>query len=568
MAIINLPIACNRGVDSPGGVNLRDDSVGFAGRFSPYVKNMVVEPTRIRKRLGYTKVGANLPLAGAGTGLFEYIDNIGTKHFIATTTLACYEYDASSNLWLEISPDSALTGDVDDVFRGGVVTDVGLFTGNGGSALVLTNNIDDLIAYEGHSGSKFETLIHSYTSFASCIDLQEFWNHLVLLGVTDSTYHARQLDWADFADADDWSGGTSGSTVLTDSVGALMRAVKLGPYMVLYSERSISLCQYGNVDVVFVVPTLVYGTGLLCRDAVWGDANSHRFVGSDLKLWRYDGGSLLTRIGDVVDTELFRRLNYSVKQRVRCGYDPARQKFIVAFPRASESYAKALFVQSVGLPGEPWEYHEFADDVVAIASLEAIVEAYCDAFTYGVTVLLGVDGLQVLGADGNPIVIAGSSTGETNPWANLYCDEVAAYCDDPLGQTGVPTCCFATSDGYVYKLDESTGYDDDAEIECEYQTEDVTVDMEHSFGRWQWFSFTARSVLGGTVDVSYSTDCGETWVALVDSPVTLSASWTTHRLPLSVASERVRFKLWQHSSKDLQLRGVFRVQVEPGVARG
>jgi hypothetical protein len=114
-------------------------------------------------------------------------------------------------------------------------------------------------------------------------------------------------------------------------------------------------------------------------------------------------------------------------------------------------------------------------------------------------------------------------------------------------------------DGYVYALSEATGYDDDEEITCEYQTEDITVDAEESFARWQWFSFSAMSETGGSVVVQYSTDGGDDWTTFSDSPVTLTATWTTYRIPLDESSRRIRFRFLQETADDLQLRSSFKI---------
>jgi len=532
--IISIAIACNHPGQQVGGLNKRDESVGFMGQYTPVIRNMVVEPTRVRKRRGYSQVGrASLPLSGNGTGLFEYVDATGTRHLIAMTTTGAYKYDASAGTWADVSPVAAFTGDIDNRFHGSVVTDTTTFATNGGSALVVTNNNDDLHYFEGDTGDVFTKLVHGYPSFGNCVDVSEFWNHLILLRVTTSSTNNRLLAWADLGDVTEWAAGTSGATTLTDSLGSLKRAVKLGQALVMYSDSSISLCNYIGSSTLYSIPTLVYETGLLCSDGVWGSYNYHCFIGSDLRIYRYYGGTQLDHIGGPVESSLFSELNYNLKERICAMYDPIRYKLYFCFPRSTDTYSYAAYAISTDLDGWPWEYHEFADSVCASSVMHATSTVYCDDAT----------------------------------WGEYYCDLVTAYCDDPFGQSDAPVCVFLSHDGYVFMLDERTGYDDATAIECEYQTEDITVDAEESYGRFTWMSFVAMSSTAGTVDVSYSTDGGGSWTNFVDSPVQLTTSWDTYKIPFDASARRVRFRFSQVTADDLQLRVAVNIAVAPTTGR-
>lgn len=115
--------------------------------------------------------------------------------------------------------------------------------------------------------------------------------------------------------------------------------------------------------------------------------------------------------------------------------------------------------------------------------------------------------------------------------------------------------CLIDQYGSVFKLDEpSTGLMGASDIACEYQTEDVTIDGEHSNARWKWFTFTAKSSIASkSVVVQYSTDNGSTWTSFEDSPVSLTSAWVTHRIPLDVLSRVIRFRFTQ-TSGDLQVK--------------
>jgi len=662
--LITIPIPIAR-----GGINKDIEPTSLEGVFTPFMLNMIIEPRRVRKRLGYSKLGTNLPLSGTGSKLVEYIDARGVIHTLAITTSHAYEYQTDDNLWLQITPsidlDDCNTGwtagtnvtlahDDTDKIRGtksakmtldaersdgdqlaykdidsvdvhlmthigfwikssidlaanaleivvsesnhasgektgtyveclttalvadtwkfvclaktltdfnaviscsiyanatiadeaiirlddiraydemagdvaksvscALATDIIEFTSNGGLAQIISNGVDDLFYYEGDTDDVLATLIHGYSSFVNCVAIAEFWNHFILINFNNGDQNVRSVAHADVGDIDDFSGGTSGLSYLTDSVGKLIQASKLGADLILYSTRSITTCRYHGSSIIFLYPTLIYRTGLLVAEAIVVLTNRHQFIGTDQRIYEYIGGSQLNLIGKNIEKSFFNELDSSKKAQVVCGYDEGKDRSYFVFPRAQDTYAKAAYCLNRGQLEQPWEYFEFEDDIKSIAMHENQVTLYCDSAQM----------------------------------AGIYCDEGAFHCDASLGESSYPLMISLSSDGYVFQHDEALGKDDDADIECEYQTQDITVDKEEHFGRWEWFTFAAKSILaGGTVSVFYSDDEGVTWTEFDNSPVTLTTAWTVSRLPLDHVSRKIRYRFHQDSSSDLQVR--------------
>lgn len=662
--LITLPIPIAR-----GGLNKDIEPTSLGGVFTPFMLNMIIEPKRVRKRLGYSQLGTNLPLTGTGMDLIEYIDARGTVHTIAITTTHAYEYQADTNLWLQITPsidlencDSGWTqgsgdtvaydtsdkirgsgslkitlvaersdgnqlaykdissvditsmthigfwikssinlaanaleivvsesnhgsgektgtyietlttalvadtwkfvclaktltsfnaviscsifanatiadatvirlddiraydemaGHVDKAISSSLATDINEFTGNGGLAQILSNQVDDLFYYEGDSGDVLATLVHGYASFANCVAIAEFWNHFMIINFNNGNQNVRSIAWGDAGDIDDFSGGTSGFSYLTDSVGKIIQAAKLRAELALYSTRSITVGRYYGVSPVFLFPTLIGRTGLFSSGALITLTNMHQFVGTDQRFYEYVGNSQLNLIGRNIEKSFFKELDFSKKQHIICGYDEVLDRSYFTFPRAQDTYAKAAYCMNKGQLEQPWEYFEFADDIRAILMHTNQITLYCDS--------VQMDG--------------------------IYCDEASFYCDGSFGEAESPIMITLNSGGYVFQHDEASGKDDDTDIECEYQTQDVTVDKEEHFGRWEWFTFPAKSILaGGAVSVYYSEDEGVTWTEFDDSPVTLTSAWAVYRLPLDHVSRKIRYRFHQNSAADLQVR--------------
>ncbi len=464
---------------------------------------------------------------------------------------------------IEIDTETALVNadiiNVDDIriygaFGGGadnrwtwcLATDSALFTNNSGTALLITNGVDgEIYYYEGHSGDYFRPSVElaavstagfDFPNFGGVREMESFWNHLFLFDYTDTVRYAKGLTFADFDDIDDWTAGTSGSAALSDSVGKLLRCKKLGSDLILYSTKSITTGRYIGTSPYFVWPTLVYESGLYAPSAIWDFVNIHYFLSADLKIYGYPGGRQLIDIGLQIEDALFSEFDASKKAQILAGLDPIRHKLYFFGPLASDTYAKTYFAWNYKSPLKPWEYGRFADDVMSMSIFENERAAYCD----------------------------------DEDKRDLYCDYVNFYCDDAYYQAGNPITTFISSEGNVYIMDERGSHAGTA-IRAEYDTEDVTLDQEYSLCRWHWFSFVGKAdIAGSQILVLYSTSNGDDttdWTIMDGAPFTLTSTWTTYRLPIDVFSRKIRFRFWQMSQKDFQIRNPMHVEVSKDTAQ-
>ncbi len=663
MAFVTLPIPLGL-----QGINKDAEANNLQGRYTPNMKNFVLERTSFRKRLGYSKLGLNLPLQGIGMELVEYTDARGVVHNVAITADLAYLYRTSERQWypamatvqmqdcelssewsagtnitvatdstnfkegsnslkmtagdaiaagaqiassttfddtadlsgygsvahvmfwfrsskagvaitlhvkdadtdievlsfsatladtwyhvtkqvdlsgidtatsLEIDTETALVStdiiNIDDIrvcgtFTGGDTNrfshteafDATKHSNNGGSALCISNGIDTPLYYEGQSNDYFRDMDFStFVNFAHAKEIVEFWNHFFTLNFNDNNQNVRSYAFADFGNIDEFADGTSSSGVLTDSIGEIIRVSKLGDSLIIYSAKSITTAQYYGSTVLFVFPTLVYETGLYSPKAIWNFTNIHYFLGADLKIYGYQGGKQLLHVGMLIEDTLFEEINSVNKAHIVTGVDQGRHKLSFFYPKSGDTYPKSAFVMNYKRVQWPWEYYEFADTVRDYSIFSNKNTWYCD----------------------------------DEDRKNLYCDEVSFYCDESYGQANHPLAIFLSHDGYVFQLDEVSGQDNDTDIECIYDTEDFTVKESGLVGRYLWFEFEAKATIpGSAVQVYYSLDSGETWTEFDDSPVNLNSTWSYHRLPLDATKKRIRYRIYQNSDKDVQLR--------------
>ncbi len=112
----NVIIGYNWRVHPPpvAGIDKRTEGFMMNPMMSPNLKNMMVTPTRIFKRLGGEILGINLPLAGTGQELLQFIDGIGDKHLMALTDTYAFVYEADALNWINLNPVVAVIEDCED----------------------------------------------------------------------------------------------------------------------------------------------------------------------------------------------------------------------------------------------------------------------------------------------------------------------------------------------------------------------------------------------------------------------------------------------------------------------
>ncbi len=507
------------------GVNRRDESIHLDPRYTPYMKNMIVEQTRVRKNLGYTRVGTGSAMTGTGMELKRYVDARGIAHHIAITTSNAYLYNATDDTWDEITPDAAdFSGDADDRFSSGVVTDVSAFGSNGGDAFMISNGKDKPAYYEGQASDKFQYATNEPASFAYTQELVEFWNHLFYVNPNDGNDHARGLSVADAGDTSKWNGADlSFDVTLTDVVGTLLRGVKLSYDLVLYADESITVCRRVGTDVLFLMPTMMYELGIVSKRAVHAFPEYHVIIGSDEKFHKYAGGIQAPIICDEIAKAFFEELDFTKKDKIVIGHDTGKHKLYFFFPDSSDTYATHYYAWNYDTTPQTMEYGQLAHSVRGFAMLSSGAAWACDSTIF----------------------------------AGVTCDEVALQCSDSYGQLNKLQAMFLSDDGYVFALDEAFGSHNGTDIECVVDTSDLTwvKGSEFYHGRFLGYSFDAKSIFAGaTVDVQYSIDGGKTFTDFANSPVSLTTSWANYNLPCDVNARKCRFRNKQDSSKDLQIR--------------
>jgi hypothetical protein len=377
--------------------------------------------------------------------------------------------------------------------------DTSMFTNNGGAAAILTNNVNDLQYWEGLINTPFQTLVHTFPSFAHCRDIVEFYNYFMMLNYKDTTDHAQTIIHSGAGDLNDQTSASSGSYTLFDSVGQILRVIKLGYNLIIFSERSIIIGVFLGSVTKFAFYTITTNLGIFSTKAAVSIGDRVYFIGSDQRFYYLEVSGLPVEIGRAVSEDFFSNFPtvFTDPTKLVAVYNDERLKRVIFQRYISPDTTAYAF--NYNEPNNPWEYLSLSHRMKDLIFIEYRKIEYSDYEKW---------------------YLALSTSGE------------------------------------LYKFDESGSFKmDTTDIACEYQTEDISINEEFEYARWQEFLFTAKSsVAAASVTVQYSTDNGSTWKDVDESPITLENNkWKSYLVHFDVVSRVVRVRFTQ-TAKDLQIK--------------
>ncbi len=381
--------------------------------------------------------------------------------------------------------------------------DTAMFTGANvnGRAIVLTNNVDDLLAYS-EAAERFATLVHTFSGFQNCVELVEFYNYFMLCNYTTATKFRQSIEHSGAGDLDDHTSVSSGSYYLSDAVGRLLKVFKVGDELVLFFDKTTMIGNYYGAATKFTFRLLLPDIGLLGIDAACQVGNSIVFVGSDRNVYLYKPDAGFQDIGGQIADDLCDLLTGEAAYDLLLFYDQEARRVYVGVRDASETKYKAYVLNLSG--AEPsWEYVEIAEEVQSFVSTRDPEDYFEKADLLGIFVARAkVYRLY------NPLTVGGFTEGAS-----------------------------------------------DTDISCEYQTEDISINDELEYARFQEFIFTAKSSLANSsVTVEYSIDNGTNWSAVDEALIYLeNDEWKTYLCHLDVVSRVIRFR-FTNTAKDLQIK--------------
>lgn len=427
---------------------------------------------------------------------------------VATPT-NIYQYDAGSDSY--INDGQTYTGTYNDYWSGLMFADKFIFT-NGKDPMQIKQ------AYNS-TATNLASAVSPTTFNAWCLGALNGFLNLYHVFENQVEFYKRvrwsaQAPLTYSAGTTDFSSGVAGAQDIDDGEGNLMQAVPLAGGMVLYFENSIHYQSFVGGDQVWQFQKMVPGVGIPSRRGAVGYQEVNFFMTNN-NIYRYYGGLYLDPIGDEIKQSFFAELNQNAINTVWLDYDKKEAELLINIPTGTSM-----------TPNVTWVYR-----VIDKAWLRRI-RAYSSGANYGKQT--GLTFGQVTTPFGAQNYTYGDCSVQIGANTKLYGDingrvvknDITVYSQSVNGTQVAQT--------YIYDTPDLTGNQavDPADGS---KAEFVTTNQ-----RWQRIS--AELYGSGLMNILCSTDHGNTFTELSQSPITLSPTATTYMLDMDVSNPFIRIR--------------------------
>lgn len=363
---------------------------------------------------------------------------------------------------------------------------------------VFTNNTNPPMRYDGTDCVVIPNLPSAGNTI--CRSLAVYNNALFLFNTIEGgTAHPQRVRRSDSTDPTNWTTGLAGFDDLFDNSDFIMTGAVLGPYLVVYRERSIYRGEFiGQGGLNYKFEATIQGEGITSSAGVIDMGDYHIFIGN-VNIYEYRAGYEFEPIGDKVYYELFgseANVNPSMRHREFGFYVEELNEVWMFFPSIGSNFCDRLM--RYNLSDESYVERRFAHKFCGFGFFQRQ-----DSFTW------------------NDLV--GAWSVQTWQWNSR-----AIQANSPTTHL-----CHAEA-GQVYEYDYLAADDSGTAISFQMETRDFVIPS----GEIRLDSISG--FLRGTgVLIEYSTDEGITWNSL---GTVNNSSHSRFKLDRQVVTQRIRFR--------------------------
>lgn len=472
-----------KGIDFSQPSTFIDDRAGFP-------VNMRYYRSELRKRPGKTVLNEIVADSTQIMGLGKLeIGATGLKYLLRASKTALERLNTDTDTWDAIAA-TPFSGGNEDFFSFVTVTESGF--------IVITNYVDRPRKWNGAGNNT--VLGGSPPRAKFCAYLSPY----LILAYTDDGVAVKpwELQWSDTDAPEVWSGGNSGSALLSDEPSPIQNILKLNEFLAVYKSDSIYLGRKVDTADVFQFDPIKTGIGLAASRCVVDAEGVHYFMGQN-NFYAFNG-IRVDDIGGPVRDEVFSRINRDKIQRC----------FALHVQELNEVW---FFVIIAGYdwPTEIWKYNY---------KIGYWFQDTCDQLTCAIK----WQSIVTQSWDSDP----GAWDDDQGPWDS---SPAGAKWEDII---------FGDSAGYCHQLDYTTTNDNGVAVAAVITSKDFTGDQLEFNKRWQMLDVWAKGP--GKLYIDYSIDEGDTWVNIPYNSTTAYLQLTGANLKYSfyfdVLSDKIRFR--------------------------
>jgi hypothetical protein len=316
--------------------------------------------------------------------------------------------------------------------------------------------------------------------------IQEYKTYLVCANIAGGVDISQRVQWSDTADPETWSGGNSGSVDLVEDGEDITGLNLFGAYLCVHKKRSIYLGYLVSGTAIFQFDRKATGVGTIANASIQNLPSGEQIFLAKDGIYLFNG---------IHCRSVSAKINEEIRDSINSLYAPKAWSVLVR--EKKEAW--------IGIPTGSQEY----GDVVYKYNYETQV-ILKDTRAYANCAWLGESSAGLTWDE-----MTGTWDSQTERWDSTGFSE------------GADSINISDVNGYTYKVSPVTKSDNGVAYRAVMITKDYQ-DSEQRIARWNKLEVWAK---GNSVQVEYSADKGQTWVEMIDSPLTLTSEWPDYDDP-------------------------------------
>lgn len=470
------------GVDFSAPAMFINDRAGFP-------QNMRFFRNEIRKRPGKTLLGGVASDSTQIMGFGKLELSTGSKFLVRASKAALEKYNTSTLVWDSIA-STAFTGGDEDFFSFATVTEDDI--------LIITNGFDKPRKWVGSGNNAVLGGSPPYAKYCTYLS-----PYVLLAWLTEAgDYKPWKVAWCDTNAPETWSGGNSGSALLSAEPSPIQNIIKLNEFVAAYKKESLYLGRKVETSDVFIFDTVKTGIGLASPRAVAEAEGQHFFMGAnDFYVWN---GIREQSIGRALRDEVFSRIDRNKINRC----------FAVHVQELTEIWFFVV-ISGNSWPTEIWKYN------------------YRNGFWYYDTCSSLTSAIKW------EAVTTETWDDDSGAW-----DAAGDVWDSGLSVAKWEDIVFGDSGGYSYSLDYTTTNDNSVAVSAHFISKDFTGDQLEFMKRWLKLDLWGKGP--GKLYIDYSTDEGSNWINIPYSSsqayIDLGGTIIKYEMYFDIVAEKIRFR--------------------------
>ena len=406
-------------------------------------------------------------------------------------------YNSGTEAWVDIT-GTDLTGSTLDL----ISTAIPLLSGK--PILVITNGIDVIRKWIASGNTAALGGTPPIARF-----VQEYKTYLVCANIGGGTDINQRVQWSDTANPENWSTGNSGSVDLVEDGEAITGLSLFGSYLCVHKERSIYLGDLVSSSAIFLFDRKSTGVGTIANGSIQNLPSGEQIFLAKDGLYLFNGVNCRT-LSEAVNEEIRDSINAEYSKKAWSVLVRSKKEVWIGIPIGANAYGETVY---------KYNYDN--------GTILKDIRPYANAVWIGVST-------------------AGLSWDEME---GIWDDQTSRWDGSGLAK-GADVVNISDINGFTYAISETTRNDDGAAFNALWVTKDYQ-DSQQRISRFNKLELWAK---GSSVKVEYSTDHGNTWIEMSDSPFTITESYPDIDSPdifyFDVVASNIRFRFSNNGSDE------------------